>query len=972
LVIVVTIAFICSAMSQWPRLNQFRNRNAFILRIIVLVVGVALLSFSEALERIDSVFYDKISLIQQSSPSSNIVIVSIDEASLQAFGRWPWSRSIHAELINLLAQVGDNVIALDLLFSEAQEDDPAADDALAKAIAAHGSVILPVAPIADADLGGVYLAEPLPMLRENAMLGHVDIELDRDGVARRVFLAAGIDKPRWPAFGLAALTERLNNGEPVSTAYSYEKNASGWAPWVRSQEALIPYVGPSGSFRRISYAQILFDKSLLASLSGKIIIVGMTAVGMGTRFATPVSEINRQPMTGAEWHANVVDMLQHNRVTYPVANHFAVLISASWVLLIILSISLLRGNLTVFMLLVLLAGGLLFIGILLRFVHIWVPPSAALLGTLAIYPLWNWQRINEFMRSMFAAKARSSAALESIEDGVITTDTQDHIIFMNRGAEKILQVEATRLQGKKLQHVLKLNDACQINLYGQQEKPHALGFATDVDCAVECHLETARGDKRIVRIARHQLYDEDEALMGFVIAMANITDTVVLAEQVAHQESHDALTKLPNRTQLLTLFERLIKSTQKPEKIITVFFVALDNFKKVNDAMGRQAGDKLLKMITWRLYEAIGRDDIVARWGGDEFVLLFDYLREEGSTADMAQKILDVMEDSFDLEGMEVFVTISIGISFYTHDNNNIEIVLERAGAAMFRVKREGGNSFGFYSPESSIVWTRDRLELEKELRAAVKDKQLQVYFQPIFDAKLHCIVRMEALVRWLHPKRGFLSPSEFVPLAEDIGLIDQLGELVLRNSCIAANKLLQAGKTITVSVNVDPHQLLYGDFVQIVSQVLRDTGLPAESLILEITESAVVSDMMRASKVLRALKGLGILIALDDFGTGYSSLTLLRELPIDIIKIDQSFVSRLNQNQNQNQNQHDLTIVKAIVGLGKSLGMAIIAEGVETEQQVQLLLDHDCYFHQGYYYSRPLSYDSLVEFMNEKELTGT
>jgi len=950
-------------MSQWVRIKHYFNRHAFNLRIIILLVGVALLSFSQVLERIDLVIYDKISLMQRSSPSSDIVIVSIDEASLQVFGRWPWSRSIHAELINLLTKVGNNVVAFDLLFSEPQEHDPAADDALAQAIAAHGSVILPVAPIADVGLGGIYLAEPLPIFRENAVLGHVDIELDRDGVARRVFLAAGIDKPTWPAFAMAALTEteQMNNGGSANVDYSHEKIANSWAPWVRSHEALIPYVGPSGSFQRVSYAKILYDSTLLTSLSGKIIIVGMTAAGMGTRFATPVSYINRQPMTGVEWHANVIDMLKNNRTIYPIANHLAVLISVSWVLLMLSSISLLRGNLTVLILLILLTFGLLFFGILLRFTHLWVPPSAALLGTLAIYPLWNWRRINEFMRSIFVAKVRSSVALESIKDGVVTTDSLDHIIFVNKGAEKILQINATQLQGKKLQDVLNLSDAAQVNLYGYLRELDAPSSEPDIDATVECHLETVSGDKHTVRITRHPLRDGEEALMGFVISMADITDTVALAQQIEHQESHDALTKLPNRTKLLTLLERLVKSSRQSNKIVTVFFVALDNFKKVNDAMGRQAGDKLLQMVAWRLYEVIDKDDIAARWSGDEFVLLFDYLREHDSVPEMAQKLISVMREGFDLEGMEIFVTVSVGISFCTRDGVSNEIVLEQAGAAMYRIKKEGGNSFGFYSPESSIVWTRDRLQLEKELRAALRLCQLQVYFQPIFDARLHSIVRMEALVRWAHPTRGFLMPGSFVPLAEDTGLIDQMGEMVLRDSCVAASKLLQAGKPINVSVNVNPHQLLYGDFVQVVSQVLQDTCLPAESLVLEVTESAVVSDMTRASKVLRALKSLGILIALDDFGTGYSSLTLLRELPIDIIKIDQTFVSTLDRNQ------HDLTIVQAIVGLGKSLGMIIIAEGVETEQQVQLLLDHDCYFHQGYYYSRPLSYDALIEFINEK-----
>lgn len=279
----------------------------------------------------------------------------------------------------------------------------------------------------------------------------------------------------------------------------------------------------------------------------------------------------------------------------------------------------------------------------------------------------------------------------------------------------------------------------------------------------------------------------------------------------------------------------------------------------------------------------------------------------------------------------------------------------------MYRVKQDGGNQFGYYSPESSVVWTLDRLELERELRAAIQNDELQVLFQPIVNAKSGHIARMEALVRWPHPKRGYLSPSEFIPLAEDIGQIEQLGEIVLRTSCIAACKLLQLDYPVNVSVNVNPRQLLNRNFPKMVFQTLHDTGLPAKSLILEITEDAIVNDMERVSKVLQEIKNLGISIALDDFGTGYSSLTLLRELPIDILKIDKSFVRTLDQNLN------DLKIVQAIIGLGKNLGLTIIAEGVETEQQTRLLLRHECYYQQGYYFSRPIPYETLFELMHEK-----
>ena len=341
--------------------------------------------------------------------------------------------------------------------------------------------------------------------------------------------------------------------------------------------------------------------------------------------------------------------------------------------------------------------------------------------------------------------------------------------------------------------------------------------------------------------------------------------------------------------------------------------------------------------------------------------MLLDHLSNSKSVAEIAQKILHVIEQYFEIDGMRIFVSASIGISFYPQDGLSSDLVLEKAGTAMYQAKREGGNRFDLYSPQSSVIWTRDRLELEKDLRTAIECNELQVFFQPITNVVLENITHIEALVRWQHPQRGFLPPSEFVPLAENIGLIGQLGERVLSISCLFTNQLLQAGYPVKVSVNVNPRQLTNPEFLETVFRILRETGLPSSALMLEITESALVNNTERASEILAQIKAVGILIALDDFGTGYSSLTLLRELPIDILKIDKSFVRTLDQNQN------DQKIVQAIIGLGANLGLTVVAEGVETEQQSQILLQHQCQYQQGYFFSRPVPYPALLELINKK-----
>lgn len=944
-------------MMQWV---DHAFRNTFLLRAILLITGVGLLSFFAVLERIDAVIYDQISTIQHYPPDDDIVIVAIDEESIKALGHWPWSRSVHAELIKRLKSIDNPAVAFDLIFSEPQAPD--ADHSLASAIASHGKVILPIVPVDDKNRDYVYLIEPLPMYRQHAKLGHVDIELDSDGIARRIFLTAGIEEPEWPAFALVLAAS--TNQNTISINSFSDDDSKFWGRWVRSQEVLIPYIGKSGSFQQVSYAQVLSDDQILAGLRNKFILVGMTAAGIGTRFATPVSPIDRQPMSGVEWHANVLSMLLHGRAILPIPNYSISLISMTWVFAIVFMLGIFQRNITIPLLLALISCGLCAVWIVLRFLHIWLPPGAALTGTIAIYPLLNWQRINEFMQILFVAKAGSNAALESVGDGVITTDTHNHIIYMNKGAERILGVTLNQAQGVsllKLMHLSKMQESTAFTEFIDLE----ISIPAPSMGTIQCYLKTPGGEKRAVRITRHMLRDEHEALMGFLFALADITDTVELTKQVAYQASYDTLTNLPNRVLLLTRFKEMASLPQKYGKIITVFFVSLDNFKKINDALGHRAGDELLKMASQRLSSIISNDSFLARWGGDEFVLLFSDLQDKEAAAQRAQEALGLIEHQFLLYGQEVFVTVSIGISFFSGEGEGNEAVLERAGTAMRRVKSEGGNSFGFYSAESSIAWTRDRLKFEKELRLALNEGHLQVLYQPIVDVRQQDIVRMEALVRWPHPTRGYLSPGDFIPLAESVGLMEQLGKEVLKTACIAAHKLMQIDKPIHVSVNVHPRQLLHGNFLPALSRVLTETRLPATSLILEITESAVVSDMAQASVILQQIKALGALIALDDFGTGYSSLTLLRELPIDILKIDKSFIRALDQNIN------DLTITQAIIGLGVNLGLMIVAEGVESDRQARILLENHCHLQQGYFFSRPVPYESILQLVNEADLSS-
>lgn len=932
--------------------------QSMVWRALLLLAIVWLLSFSETLQRLDWAFYDTYISLQKTVPDKEIAIVAIDERSLQAFGHWPWSREIHAELINRLAQTGNNIILLDVLFAEPESQNPLADTLLAAAIATHGSVVLPVVPAADPVAQQTYAIEPLAAFRLSAALGHADVELDRDGVARRVFLYAGINAPQWPTIGLVLLHKILHRGE-YSASHLITESPKSIGRWVRSQETLIPYIGPPGTFQQFSYAQVFYDTSLLKQLENKVILVGVTANGLGSRFATPISSGDHQPMSGVEWHANVFEMLRHGRMIYPVSATAASLVSVAWVLAMLILAVLLSRVFSSPLLLVMLASSLAVAGVVLGWLQVWIPPAAALLGILAIYPLWNWHRINKYIHTLFAVNVYANTALESVNDGVITTDADNRIVTVNSSIERILGVHQSLLLGESLQQVLPFKAASQTTTL-QSGKNDFISDKPD-EFAMQGYLETADNQKRTIRLTRQPIRDEQNKLMGFVVSINDMTDNIELTQKVTNLGSHDLLTGLPNRLLLLSQFDELASAAKARNGGVIILFVALDNFKKINNALGHRAGDALLRKVAQRMQEIPNNSDCVARWSGDEFVVLVSCQQVSTDTAvQLAQRLLEVIRRPFVVDDQDVFMTASIGISFCPRNGDEGETLLENAAAAMYHSKHAGGDNFSFYSPELSVVWTRDRLVFEKELRIALADDQLQVFYQPIMNARQQCVLHIEALVRWSHPVRGFLTPGDFVPFAEQIGVIEQLGKQVLLTACLSAHSLSQSlGRPISISVNVNPRQLLFGGFAQVVSQALQQTGLPASSLTLEITEDAIVNNIPLAREVLGKIKKLGVVIALDDFGTGYSSLSLLRDLPIDTLKIDKSFIRALGQNS------HDFMITQAIIGLGENLNLEIIAEGVETKRQMQILLDHHCDLQQGYYFSRPVPYTTLLKWMH-------
>lgn len=413
--------------------------------------------------------------------------------------------------------------------------------------------------------------------------------------------------------------------------------------------------------------------------------------------------------------------------------------------------------------------------------------------------------------------------------------------------------------------------------------------------------------------------------------------------------NYDTVTGLPNRMFFHDRLQQAITYAKRNEKRLAVLFLDLDHFKNVNDTVGHAEGDRLLRIVAERLLDCVRSSDTVARLGGDEFTLVLLDIAGPEAVAAVADNILKKLVQPYMLAGREFFIGVSIGISIYPNDAENIELLLSNADTAMYKVKQSGRKNYQFYTSDMGDEGLF-RLELENSLRKAIKQGELELYYQPQIDCVNRQIVSMEALIRWQHPEQGFIAPDKFIPLAEESGLILEIGEWVLKTACMQNKAWQNAGYApIPIAVNLSMRHFEKNDLVDEVKQVLDETGLAPEWLELELTEGVFLHKVERATAMLTTLRELGIVISIDDFGTGYSSLSQLRHLPVDSIKVDRSFIRGIASDKD------DADIVTAIIGLAHNLNLKVVAEGVETEAQLDFLREHACDLWQGYLFSKAL-----------------
>ena len=551
-------------------------------------------------------------------------------------------------------------------------------------------------------------------------------------------------------------------------------------------------------------------------------------------------------------------------------------------------------------------------------------------------------------------KRRTQALIEALPNPIYFKGTDGRYLGVNKAWETYFGRERQNFLGKTVHDLYPDDPEIAQRLHADDQA----AWSSPDGHSYETVITSADGNPRNAVYYKAPYANADGSVAGLIGTIVDITDRKQAEEHIRHLAQYDTLTGLANRNMFYEHLKRALIQAQRIDKPLAVMFMDLDRFKNINDTLGHSAGDTVLKEVAERLRAALRAGDIIGRLGGDEFVVLLEELPEPMHCAAAAKKIVDTVARAYILDGQEFHVTASIGISTYPADGEDMQSLLKNADIAMYRAKELGKNNYQFYS-EQMNVHSVERLALESGLRRALERDEFVLHYQPRVDIGSGRITGMEALVRWQHPSNGLIPPLQFIPLAEETGLIVDIGAWVLRAACAQNQAWRDQGlPPLRVAVNLSARQFAHEHLLRDVERVLRETELDPTALELEITESVVVQDPERAVTLLRALKAMGVYISIDDFGTGYSSLSYLKRFPIDSMKIDRSFIKDLPLDQD------DTVITQAIIAMTHGLKLVAVAEGVETGEQLAFLRDHGCDEMQGFHFSKPLPAEQFAQLV--------
>jgi len=580
-----------------------------------------------------------------------------------------------------------------------------------------------------------------------------------------------------------------------------------------------------------------------------------------------------------------------------------------------------------------------------------------------LYFIWQVQDISarkSTEAALFAEQERARVTLNSIGDAVLTTDMKGNISYLNVVAEKMTGWSLEEAAGRPLAEVFHILDGTTRQ---PSRSPAELALTENKTVGMAAGVVLVRRDGSEVGIedSAAPIHDHDGKAIGAVLVFHDVTASREMMEKTAHLAHYDFLTDLPNRPLLNERLAQAIALARRHRRRAAVLFLDLDRFKDINDSLGHAMGDKLLLSVAGRLLACVRVSDTVSRQGGDEFIVLLPDIDRPQDAGHFAAKILSALALPHEIDGEELHVTMSIGIALYPDDGQDVDTVIKSADTAMYHAKESGRDNYQFFAQEMNTRVV-ERLSIEARLRGALERREFSLHYQPKINLESGALIGTEALIRWRHPVRGTILPEQFIPIAEECGLIIPIGDWVLREACGQAKAWIDAGlEAVPVAVNISAVQLRHKDFLESVRGVLAETGLEPRWLELELTESVLMQDAESTGRTLQALKALGVQLAVDDFGTGYSSLSYLTQFPIDTLKIDQSFVHKMLLNTS------DASMISTVISMGKNLNQRVIAEGVETKQQLKFLQARECSEGQGYYFSHPLNADDFEKYVKAR-----
>jgi diguanylate cyclase (GGDEF)-like protein len=548
------------------------------------------------------------------------------------------------------------------------------------------------------------------------------------------------------------------------------------------------------------------------------------------------------------------------------------------------------------------------------------------------------------------------STFESSNDGIIVIDTEGNIVEYNHKLTSMLEIPPSIFYTKREEDFFN---------YIQSQSQNPTEFITMIE---ELRAHPEKMSVEIIKFKNGKIvecytqpHNLDTKIIGRVMDFRDITKRAILEQTLKFQATHDVLTGLANRVQLHEKMQLAIKTADASQAMFAILFLDLDRFKLINDSLSHQVGDELLKLVAARLENSIRFEDTLARLGGDEFVIVLMNIKNTDDIEAKVKNIIDHFEKPFNIENRKLTVTTSIGVSVYPKDGNGVDILLRNADAAMYRSKASKGNTYTFYKPEMSEE-SLAVLDEELEMRHAIAHNEFFLVYQPQFDMTKKEIVAVEVLIRWQHPTKGVLLPIDFVPIAEETGLIVPIGEWVLRQACLQNKAWQEAGlPPIRVAVNITIQQFKQHDLIKTIKNILAETQLEPQYLEIELTENVILSNK-EVIKTVTELKKLGLFVAVDDFGTGYSSLSYLHKIPLDRLKIDQSFIQHIHSPKD------DEVIIRAIIAMAKNLNLEVLAEGVETADQLNFLRKYECNDVQGFYLSNPLSAEKITEYLSSAD----